>query len=300
LQHLVETDAAVGKSLSIVDYLKEMHRALHGGVASMAVVPDSAELVSQYLLLYSMSGGPEDLDSQIDPEHRSAAVRVFLHNDSTVYAEALIARVRDYVTKHFPPALTVRYSGSLASNAALTEVMVRGKILNMIQIGVIIIAVAGLVMRSFVAGLLVAAPLAMAVIVNLGMMGFLGIPLDIMTSPIAAIAAGIGADYAIYFLFRFREELAVASSRQEALERTLQTSGKAIVYVSSAIAGGYLVLCASGFVFHVELGTMVALAMIVSSLAAITLLPGLLLVINPTFLAQPTPRKSPVPLRSVG
>ena len=50
------------------------------------------------------------------------------------------------------------------------------------------------------------------------------------------------------------------------------------MYVSSAVAGGYLVLCASGFVYHIELGVMVALAMVVSSLAAITLLPALLLV----------------------
>ncbi len=300
LQRFVEQDPAVGKTLSIVDYLQEMHRALHGGAAEAAALPDSPDLVSQYLFLYSMSGGPEDLDSQIDPEHRSAAVRVFLHNDSTEYGEALIARVRDHVAQTFPPQLTVRYSGTLASNAALTEVMVHGKILNMMQIAAIIIVVAGLVMRSFVAGLLIAAPLAMAVLTNLGMMGFFGIPLDVMTSPIAAMAVGIGADYAIYFLFRFREELAVERSRRVALERTLRTSGKAIVYVSSAIAGGYLVLCASGFVFHVELGTMVALAMVVSSLAAITLLPALLLMIDPAFLSQPATRKAPEPLRSVG
>ena len=56
-----------------------------------------------------------------------------------------------------------------------------------------------------------------------------------------------------------------------------------------AIAGGYLVLCVSGFVFHLELGMLVALAMMVSSLAAITLLPALLLVIEPAFLFAATP-----------
>lgn len=64
----------------------------------------------------------------------------------------------------------------------------------------------------------------------------------------------------------------------------MQSSGKAIVYVSSAIAGGYLVLCASGFVFHIELGVLVALAMIVSSLGAITVLPALALLVRPAFL----------------
>jgi predicted RND superfamily exporter protein len=134
---------------------------------------------------------------------------------------------------------------------------------------------------------LVTTPLATAVLINFGEMGAVGIPLDVMTAPIAAMAVGIGSDYAIYFLFRFREELAVSATRALALESALRTSGKAIVYVSSAIAGGYLVLCASGSVFHLELGLMVALAMVVSSLAAISLLPALLLLAEPAFLFDP-------------
>lgn len=284
LQRFVETDASVGKTLSIVDYLKEMHRALNGGDPAFTAVPSSADLVGQYLFLYGMSGGPEDLDSQIDSDHRRAAVRVFLRNDSTDYGEHLLARVRDHIAATFPPGLSVRYSGTIASSAALTETMVSGKILNMLQIALIIVLVSGLVLRSLLGGVLVATPLAIAVLVNFGAMGLLGIPLDIMTSPIAAMAVGIGSDYAVYFMFRFREELAVSRTQQLALASTMQTSGKAIVYVSSAIAGGYMVLCVSGFVFHLELGMLVALAMVISSLAAITVLPALLLVTQPAFL----------------
>jgi uncharacterized protein len=284
LQRFVEADPSVGKTLSIVDYLKAMHQALNGGDASFSVVPPSAELVSQYLFLYSMSGGPEDLNSQIDPEHRHAAVRVFLRNDSTDYGEHLLARIKQQVAATMPPGFVVRYSGTIASSAALTEAMVHGKILNMLQIAFIIVLVAGLVLRSFLGGVLVAVPLAVAVLVNFGVMGFLGIPLDVMTAPIAAMAVGIGSDYAVYFMFRFREEIAVSRTHTLALASTMQTSGKAIVYVSSAIAGGYLVLCVSGFVFHIELGVLVALAMVVSSLAAITLLPALLLLTSPSFL----------------
>jgi predicted RND superfamily exporter protein len=284
LQRFVEADPDVGKTLSIVDYLSEMHRALTGGSAGVVTVPPSAELVSQYLFLYSLSGGPEDLDSQIDSAHRRAAVRAFLRNDSTEYGEHLLARVRDQVARTFPPGFTVHYSGTIASSAALTETMVHGKVLNMAQIGTIIVLVSGLVLRSLVGGLLVATPLALAVLMNFAVMGFTGTPLDVITSPIAAMAVGIGSDYAVYFLFRFREELATSRTESLALASTMQSSGKAIVYVSSAIAGGYLVLCASGFVFHIELGVLVALAMIVSSLGAITVLPALALLVRPAFL----------------
>ncbi|MEO6027052.1 MAG: MMPL family transporter [Candidatus Binatia bacterium] len=287
LQRFVEADPNVGKTLSIVDYLSEMHRALHGHRQIGVEIPPSADLVSQYLFLYAMSGGPDDLNSQIDLEHRRAAVRVFLRDDSTAHGEQLLTRVRANVAANFPPGYVVRYSGTVASSAALTDAMVHGKVLNMAQIGAIIVIVSGLVLRSVVGGLLVATPLIVAVMMNVGVMGFAGIPLDVITSPIAAMAVGIGSDYAVYFLFRFREELATSRTPALALASTMQSSGKAIVYVSSAIAGGYLVLCISGFVFHIELGVLVALAMVISSLAAVTLLPALALLLQPSFLFAP-------------
>ena len=284
LQRFVESDSDVGKTLSIADYVAEMHRALNGRQEPGAELPAAADLIGQYLFLYSLSGGPEDLNSQIDPDHRRAAVRVFLRNDSTAYGEHLLARVREHVATTFPPGYVVRYSGTVASSAALTEAMVHGKVLNMAQIAAIIVLVSGLVLRSLVGGLLVATPLAVAVLMNFGVMGFLGIPLDVITSPIAAMAVGIGSDYAVYFLFRLREELGTSRTPALALASTMQTSGKAIVYVSSAIAGGYLVLCVSGFVFHLELGGLVALAMVTSSIAAVTVLPALALLLRPAFL----------------
>jgi predicted RND superfamily exporter protein len=145
----------------------------------------------------------------------------------------------------------------------------------------------------------VAVPLALAVAVNFGVMGLLGIPLDTMTSAISAMAVGIGADYAMYFLFRAREELTAGYALDEALERALLTSGKAILFVSSAIAFGYATLCLSGFAVHVQLGSLVALAMLVSSASALVLLPAIVARFRPTFLwtgTTPTATR-PVPAR---
>ncbi len=287
LQAFVARDPSVGKTISYVDLLREMHRAFTG--TPDADLPTERAVASQYLFLYSLSGNPEDLDSQIDQAHRTAAVRAFMREDSTEYAERLIAAIREHIQGRFPPGFHVLFSGNNASNAALTEVMVRGKLLNIIQIALIIVLITSVMLRSPMPGLLVATPLAMAVAVNFGAMGAFHIPLDIVTSPIAAMAVGIGADYAIYFLFRFREELAISATPELALASALRTSGKAIAYVSSAITFGYLVLCLSGFVYHVELGTMVALAMLVSSISSLTVLPALILITRPAFLFDVRP-----------
>ena len=250
-------------------------------------------MAAQYLFLYSLSGGGEDFDTIIDPTHRHAKIRVLVHEDSTKYAQGLIARAKDIVRETIPAGYQVRYTGTLANTTAATEVMVGGKLRNILQIALITIVISALLLRSLIAGLLVALPLGLAVAVNFGVMGLLAIPLDTMTAAISAMAVGIGADYAMYLLFRIREENASALDLDEAIEQALMTSGKAILFVSTAIALGYATLCLSGFVVHVQLGSLVALAMLVSSAGALVLLPAVIARLRPAFLEAPA--VGPVP-----
>ena len=280
----LDAEPEVGKTLSYVDFLRKMHHALNADRPDAGDLPTTRAMAAQYLFLYSLSGGSEDFDTILDATHRVAKIRVLVHDDSTRRGEQLIARAKDLVRESFPPGYTVRYTGTLANTAAATEVMVAGKLRNIAQIALITIIISALLLRSLVAGLLVALPLGLTVAVNFGVMGLIGIPLDSMTSAISAMAVGIGADYAMYFLFRVREERAGRGDLREAIGRALMTSGKAILFVSSAIAFGYATLCLSGFAVHVELGALVALAMLVSSASALLLLPAILVRFRPAFI----------------
>jgi len=280
----LDAEPEVGKTLSYVDFLRKMHHALNADRPDAGDLPTTRAMAAQYLFLYSLSGGSDDFDTILDATHRVAKIRVLVHDDSTRRGEQLIARAKDLVRESFPPGYTVRYTGTLANTAAATEVMVAGKLRNIAQIALITIIISALLLRSLVAGLLVALPLGLTVAVNFGVMGLIGIPLDSMTSAISAMAVGIGADYAMYFLFRVREERAGRGDLREAIGRALMTSGKAILFVSSAIAFGYATLCLSGFAVHVELGALVALAMLVSSASALLLLPAILVRFRPAFI----------------
>jgi len=284
LERNLEAEPGVGKAVSYVDFVRKMHLAMNADRSDAGELPGTRALTAQYLFLYTLSGGADDFDTLLDPTHRTAKVRLLVHEDSTRYGERLIALAQEQVARTFPPGYRVRYSGSLASTAAATEVMVHGKLRNIVQIALITLVIASLLLRSLVGGLLVAMPLGLTVAVNFGVMGLLGIPLDTITSAISAMAVGIGADYAIYFLFRVREELAHGGKLEDALGRALMTSGKAVFFVSSAIAFGYATLCLSGFGLHVQLGSLVALAMLVSSGSALLLLPAVIARFRPHFL----------------
>jgi len=284
IERSLEREPGVGKASSYVDFLAQMHRAMNADRPDAGDLPDTKRLAAQYLFLYALSGGADDFDSIIDPTYTIAKVRFLVHEDSTHYGGRLIDRARALVQEYVPPGFEVRYTGTLASTAAATEVMVDGKLRNIGQIAIITWLVASLLLRSLVGGALVVVPLALAVAVNFGVMGLFRVPLDSFTSAISAMAVGIGADYAMYYLFRTREELGRGRSLPAAISVALATSGKAIVFVSTAIAAGYATLCLSGFGIHIRLGSMVALAMLTSSAAALLLLPAVLTVLRPAFL----------------
>ena len=107
-----------------------------------------------------------------------------------------------------PPGVRVEVGGGeLAQASANNDTVVRHKLENMGQVSAVIFALSSLVFRSFAAGLLVLAPLVCAVLVNLGVMGWIGSWLSFATASYTSMGVSLGADFAIYLLFRLREEV---------------------------------------------------------------------------------------------
>ena len=258
-------------------------------------LPDAQDMVSQYLLLYSMSGDPTDFDAYIDYEYRNANLIVWTKNDSSTYAAELVEAIRGYVQNRLPVGVKVQIGGSVPQSSALSETLVEGKIKNILQMMGVILLAGALIFRSLMGGVYLVLPLAVTVLVNLGVMGAIGIPLNTPNSVASAMAIGIGADYAIYILYRMREELRRVDNFDLALQETMRTAGKAVVYVATAIAGGYSVLMLSfNFYVHIWFGFLIVLSMIVSALCALVLIPSLIKAFSPTFMRAQS-MKNPLP-----
>jgi len=285
MQRFLESIPGIGRTLSIVDYVEQMNVAFNGGDEAFRRIPDSREAVAQFFLLYS--GDPDDFDMMVDGENRRGILRAFTRSDSAVFCEEVIRKARDYAAAHFPEGVRVGVAGGgLAIGKAVNDVIMREKIRNMLVIAGIIFLVASFVLRSFVGGLLVLTPSLFAAVVNLGVMGWVGTWLNLATASISSLTVSIGADYAIYFLFRFREEYGRIGDVRETTLATMLTSGKAIFFVASAIAAGSLVMALSPLAYHKQLGAYVALSMFTSALAAVTVVPGLVILLKPRFLRR--------------
>ncbi len=284
-QQTYEGKPAVGKTVSMVDFIRRMNQSMHGDDPAYDRIPDDHNLIAQYLLLYSMSGEPGDFDSYVDNDYRLANMTAYLKTDSSAYIESLIAKLEPYAREKLAGSgASLHIGGSVPQAAALNQTMVHGKILNIVQIGAVVFIISSLVFRSLLAGLMVLLPLLMAVIANFGLMGYTGMYLNISNSLSSAMAVGIGADYAIYLIFRLREEIANGLSEADAVRLVLSTAGKACLFVAVAISVGYGVLMFSiGFNIHFWLASLIATAMMVSVFSALFLIPSLVLTFRPKF-----------------
>jgi len=292
LQALLAGEPQISATLSVADSVQLMHRALDESAAEPWAVPDDGALIAQYLLLFD----PEQLARVLTPDQRVAAIHALSRSDDVAWVEDVFARLRRLGAEVMPPGVRVEVAGGeLAQAAANNQTVVREKLLNMLQVSGVIFALSALVFRSLVAGLLVLAPLACAVVVNLGVMGWIGSWLSFATASYTSMGISLGADFAIYLLFRLREEMR-SSPLEAALRVTLRSSGRAIFFVASAIAAGYGTLVFSDFALWRQLGAYVALMMGSSALATLTVLPALVLLAQPRFLGGKRPVPS-APLR---
>lgn len=284
LQTFLESQPDVGKTQSLADLIKRMNQAMHADSPEFYAIPESRELVAQYLFLYSLSGDPQDFDSFVDNDYRRAVVWTYLKNDGAAYADGVAKRAQAFVAENFPPGVVVKMGGSLLQLTALNEVIVEDKLYNMVQMAIVVFALGSLVLRSLIGGLFVVMPLLAVIVANFGVMGWFGTAVDLSAVTSAAMAIGIGADYEIYLLFRFREELARSGNVLTATRESLRTSGKAILFVALSIIGGYAVLQAAEFAFYNQISNMVTATMAISAFFALFFLRALMMMFKPRFI----------------
>ncbi len=290
LQDHLRRDPKVGRTESYVDTVKRMRRTFFANDPEEEAVPASREEAAQFLFLYSVSGNPDDFKKLVDISFQNAVITAFLKSDETELAAKLIEEIGRFQKADFPPGVTLRVAGSVPATLALNEVIISGKLLNIAQMIGICFILASFIFKSFIAGLFVLIPLITAVAWNFGFLGLSGIPLGVSTAAASAMAVGMGADYAIYILYRFRDELSVNRHIDRVVKITLETSGRAIVIIATAFAAGTFLIAFSGYYLHIE-GILMPIAMLTSAFSAVFLLPALVLRLRPRFMFRVRPNE---------
>jgi predicted RND superfamily exporter protein len=282
LQDELQQSPLVVRTASIADLVKTLHEIFNSEDPAPYRLPDTQELTSQLLFL----GESPAFERFVDRTQSRSIVTAYLRSDDSALVGPLVRHLESWVAAHPPPdgEHVLVAGGAGPTVLAINEHTTYGKLLNMLVVLAVIYLVSSAIMRSAAVGLYVVTPIVVTMIVLFGALGWTGIRLDMGSASVIAMAAGIGADYAIYFLFRLREEHRRLGEDTAAIGAALQTSGRAILFVASAIAAGFACMAWSPYLGMELFGTLMPAAMVISCLAALTIMPVLVLRLRPRFI----------------
>ncbi|MDR1956372.1 MAG: MMPL family transporter [Treponema sp.] len=239
------------------------------------------QLVSNYLVL--LSGNIESYTNDpLEPTAIKTTVQLrTIGQDDTDKAVKAITR---YVEANFPDTVRVVVGGTALVEASLNNLVVQSLWTSMIIALVSLFGIMAVCNRSVVAGLLSIGPLCLLILINFAIMGLTGIKLNIGTAMISSLSMGIGIDYTVHFLEAYKREYRAYQGRGDFLNKAYRTSGMAILVDALATGLGFAVLILSQFNMLADLGLLIAMALLMSALVGLIIVPALLLVIKPRFI----------------
>jgi len=280
----IKKEPAVGNVNSPVTLLKELSKGFYyPDEVGYNQVPASAEEAYQFLEVFAMGGNEETMEQFIDYDYEHARILISLKDGGNRAGKLLLNNLKE-LTKDDP---NVRFiTGNGLTKIELADMVINGQIKSLIFAMVVIFILLSIIFRSPKAGILSSVPLSVAIVVLFGLMGILGISLDIATALLSSIMIGIGIDYTIHFLWRFKVERAKGLDHKEAARITLITAGRGILFNAVSVIIGFLALSLSYFEPMRYFSALIVISIVTCLISALLLVPAIVIITKPRFLEK--------------
>jgi predicted RND superfamily exporter protein len=274
----------VGSVTSLASMIKKISTALNDSTeAEYNQIPDSREAVAQYLELYSMSGDPEDFEKFVNFEYTKTLMTV-------QYRAANIKEINDVLSKITEltqaDGIEPVIGGFSLIEKELSDSIVSGQINSLLLAFAVILLLLGFIFRSVKAGIVGCLPLFFAVFCTFGLMGWLGVELNIATALLSSISIGLGVDFTIHIFWRIKWELAQGHNYQTAIVNSLQTIGRGILINAFSVMLGFAVLFLSSFSLLQSFGFFFFFSLFLCLVSALAFIPALCYLVKPRFLER--------------
>ncbi len=240
-------------------------------------IPDSRDAIAQYLEFYNMSGDPEDFENLVDFNYTKALVNVQFRANDIKQFNQVVTSIKDFCNTS---GFASFGSGICLLEKDMADSIVKGQIYSLLLAFGVILILLWIIFRSFKTGLLGSIPLVFTIVCNFGLMGWLGIKLDIATSLLTSVAIGVGVDYTIHMFWRIKSEIASGKGIKEASVICLKTTGRGIAINAFSVMLGFSVLFLSGIVILKTFAFLIIFSLLLCLLCAILLIPAILIKSN--------------------
>ncbi|MGI6439079.1 MAG: efflux RND transporter permease subunit [Sphaerochaetaceae bacterium] len=241
---------------------------------------DLKNLLSQYLLLYSGNLG---LLINDDLEPSSTLITIQMKNTDNGFVRNIRNQIQEYWDDSLPSGWDYAVGGGEAVALALTDLVTTSQIYSLGGALLIVWVLVSFIFRSPIAGLFGLIPVLFALMGIFIFMVLFTIQLDVITSLLAALAIGIGVDYAIHFISAC-QRLGGKSCEDGGLSVIMRTTGRAIIINAASVTIGFAGLIFSRFIPIRQMGILFCVSMIFSAFSSLTVLPMALISLKPKFL----------------
>ena len=275
----------VGTVTSLATIVRKISKALNDSTESgYDAIPPSQQAIAQYLELYSMSGDPADLEQYVSFDYTKTLMTIQYQADNLAQVRQIPDMLHRLSQKD---SLTPVIGGPSLTDKDISESVEHGQYYSLLAAFVAILILLSLIFKSIYAGMLGSLPLVFAVLCTFGLMGWLGIELNIVTALLSSISIGLGVDFTIHVLWRIKWELASGNDYAGSITSTLKTIGRGIIINACSVMLGFAVLFLSAFPLIRSFAFLIIVSLILCLVSGLVLVPAMCYLFRPEFLNKP-------------
>lgn len=291
LQRHLEKLPVVGKTTSVVDYVKRINHVLHDDNPKYDAVPETKEMIGQYIFLFSMSAKPSDLDNVVDYPFKKANIWVQLKTWDANAMREVIKATEEYKKTYSTP-MEMKPAGIAYFNLVWNDEVLGDMLKGFALALVVVFGILAYDFRSLKWAIVGYAPLLFTVLLLYGVVGFVGKDFDMPISVLSCLSLGMAVDFAIHFVSRFRQRLSEVSSQNlsdpekpithhsslitDSLLWTAARPGKGIMRNAILFAASFAVMIFAPLTPYITVGAFIVSMMLLSAVMTLIYLPALI------------------------
>jgi len=275
LDSIQTQDYFVGKTLSLVDVVKETNKALNENRSDFYNIPQDRDLIAQELFLFENSGS-DDLQDFVSSDFSKARITVKVPYVEAMKYNQMIAQIQTKLDQEFDGVASVSLTGISTLLAIIMQKSIYSSAISYaIAFGLISVMMIVLV-GSVKIGLISMIPNMLPILFLSTVMVIFDMPLDMFTMLIGAIALGLAVDDTVHFMHNFRRYELEFNDVDKAVRLTLMGTGRAIVVTSIVLSVGFLVLLFASMSSMFNFGVLTATAIFIALMADFFLVPAIM------------------------
>ncbi|MBI1321113.1 MAG: MMPL family transporter [Candidatus Hydrogenedens sp.] len=290
IQAHLQENPVVGKSNSLADLVRTVHRELFEGAPEAYRIPESNRAVAQCIITYESSHRPHDLWHFVTPDFRQSSVWIQLRSGDNQDMAAVAKDVEQFVAQNPPPmAMKLEWFGLTYINVVWQEKMVSGMLMSFLGSFLVVFAMMVVLFRSALWALVSMIPLTITIGLIYGVIGFAGRDYDMPIAVLSSLTLGLAVDFAIHFLARARDLYETERDWPATNLRLFGEPARAIFRNVIVIAVGFLPLLLAPLVPYQTVGLFMAAILFTSGAATLIIVPALIRVLQPLLFPERVP-----------